>query len=273
MKFLDLLIDRPRVFALLLAFICLAGFLSLNTLPRQENPELAQRWSTVQSIYRGASPIRINTQVLDPLEAKLREVQEIKQIESFASEGFASTAIELKDTVDPELIEQVWSEVQDKIDQAKFLLPADVDPQLIRSSGPPTTLLYAINWSGEGETPIILLSRVAEDLKNRLAYSGATDKTFLYGAANEEVIISIDSQKLSLLDLTFTEIANILNSFDNKKPIGINTSGSSQILIKSQDNLESLDEIKQIPIKTISGSEIIRPVSYTHLTLPTNREV
>ena len=258
MKFLDLLIDRPRVFALLLAFICLAGFLSLNTLPRQENPELAQRWSTVQSIYRGASPIRINTQVLDPLEAKLREVQEIKQIESFASEGFASTAIELKDTVDPELIEQVWSEVQDKIDQAKFLLPADVDPQLIRSSGPPTTLLYAINWSGEGETPIILLSRVAEDLKNRLAYSGATDKTFLYGAAKEEVIISIDSQKLSLLDLTFTEIANVLNSFDNKKPIGINTSGSSQILIKSQDNLESLDEVKQIPIKTISGSEIIR---------------
>ena len=84
MKFLDLLIDRPRVFALLLTFICLAGFLSLNTLPRQENPELAQRWSTVQSIYRGASPIRINTQVLDPLEAKLREVPEIKQIESFA---------------------------------------------------------------------------------------------------------------------------------------------------------------------------------------------
>ena len=258
MKFLDLLIDRPRVFALLLAFICLAGFLSLNTLPRQENPELAQRWSSVQSVYRGASPIRINTQVLDPLEAKLREVQEIKEIQSVASEGFASTVIELKDTVDPELIEQVWSEVQDKIDQAKFLLPAEVDPQLIRSSGPPTTLLYAINWNGEGETPIILLSRVAEDLKNRLAYSGATDKTFLYGAANEEVIISIDSQKLSLLDLTFTEIANILNSFDNKKPIGINTSGSSQILIKSQDNLESLDEIKQIPIKTISGSEIIR---------------
>lgn len=258
MKFLDLLIDRPRVFVLLLAFICLAGFLSLNSLPRQENPELAQRWSTVQTVYRGASPARINTQILDPLEAKLREVQEIDEIQSVAAEGFASTAIELKDDVPQELIEQVWSEVQDKIDQAKYLLPEGVDPQLIRSSGPPTTLLYAINWTGEGDTPIILLSRIAEDLKNRLAYSGATDKTFLYGAANEEVIVSIDSQKLALLNLKFNDIANVLNSFDNKKPIGINTSGASQILIKSKDNLESLDEIKQIPIKTLASLEIIR---------------
>ena len=70
MKFLDLLIDRPRVFILLLVFICLAGFLSLNSLPRQENPELAQRWSTVQTVYRGASPARINTQILDPLDRK-----------------------------------------------------------------------------------------------------------------------------------------------------------------------------------------------------------
>ena len=258
MKFLDLLIDRPRVFVLLLAFICLAGFLSLNSLPRQENPELAQRWSTVQTVYRGASPARINTQILDPLEAKLREVQEIDEIQSVAAEGFASTAIELKDDVPQELIEQVWSEVQDKIDQAKYLLPEGVDPQLIRSSGPPTTLLYAINWTGEGDTPIILLSRIAEDLKNRLAYSGATDKTFLYGAANEEVIVSIDSQKLALLNLKFNDVANVLNSFDNKKPIGINTSGASQILIKSKDNLESLDEIKQIPIKTLASLEIIR---------------
>lgn len=258
MKFLDLLIDRPRIFVLLLTFISLAGFISLNNLPRQENPELAQRWSTVQSVYRGASPIRINTQVLDPLEAKLREVQEIDEIQSVASEGFASTAIELKDDVPKELIEQVWSEVQDKIDQARFFLPPDVNPQLIRSSGPPTTLLYSINWAGEGEAPIILLSRLAEDLKNRLAYSGATDKTFLYGAASEEVVVAIDSQKLALLGLTFSEVASVLNSFDNKKPIGINTSGSSQILIKSEDNLDSLDEINQIPIKTLADSEIIR---------------
>ena len=138
-------------------------------MPRQENPELAQRWSTVQTIYPGASPTRIETQILEPMEAKLREVYELNEIISFASQGFGTTVLEIKDNVSPALIEQVWSEVQDKLDQSLFDLPAGLKPQLIRSSGPPTTLLYALTWNGDGEPPLILLSRVAEDLQLAMA--------------------------------------------------------------------------------------------------------
>ena len=157
MLLLKIFFDRPRVFSLLLTFIFLAGLFSLSTLPRQENPELAQRWSSVQSIYPGASPTRIETQILEPLETKLREVYELDEIISFASQGFATTVLEIKDEVPPSQIEQVWSEVQDKMDQASFSLPPDVKPPLIRSSSPPITLLYSLTWKGDGETPLILL--------------------------------------------------------------------------------------------------------------------
>ena len=128
MILLKILFDKPRIFGLLLTFIFLAGIFSLNTLPRQENPELAQRWSTVQNVYPGASPTRIETQILEPLEAKLREVYELDEIISFASQGFSTTVLAIKDEVPPYLIEQVWSEVQDKMDQASFLLPSEVKP-------------------------------------------------------------------------------------------------------------------------------------------------
>ena len=96
--------------------------------------------------FTGASPTRIETQILEPVEAKLREIYELDEIVSFASQGFGTTVLEIKDEVTPDLIEQVWSEVQDKIDQSSFLLPPDVKPQLIRSSGPPSTLIYALTW-------------------------------------------------------------------------------------------------------------------------------
>ena len=88
MVLLKILFNKPRIFGLLLTFIFLAGIFSLNTLPRQENPELAQRWSTVQNVYPGATPTRIETQILEPLEAKLREVYELDEIISFASRDF-----------------------------------------------------------------------------------------------------------------------------------------------------------------------------------------
>ena len=64
MRLLKILFDRPRIFALLLVFIFLSGIFSLNTVSRQENPELAERWAVIQTVYPGASPAIIESQVL-----------------------------------------------------------------------------------------------------------------------------------------------------------------------------------------------------------------
>mgnify|MGYP000911920806 FL=1 len=258
MFLLKILFDRPRIFGSLLTFIFLAGLFSLNTLPRQENPELSQRWSTVQVVYPGASPTRIESQILEPLEAKLREVFEFDEIISFASQGFSTTVLAIKDEVPSSLIEQVWSEAQDKIDQASFLLPPDVKPQLIRSSGPPITLLYALTWSGEGDTPLILMSRVAEDLRQTLAYVSGSDRSHVYGAADEEVLVEIDNAKLSALGLSFQEVFQVLSELDAKKPIGQISQNGKELLIKSKDNLTNISQVANLPIKVFNDYEIIR---------------
>ncbi|MDC0333371.1 efflux RND transporter permease subunit, partial [Gammaproteobacteria bacterium] len=255
---LKIFFDRPRVFSLLLTFIFLAGLFSLSTLPRQENPELAQRWSSVQSIYPGASPTRIETQILEPLETKLREVYELDEIISFASQGFSTTVLEIKDEVPPSQIEQVWSEVQDKMDQASFSLPPDVKPQLIRSSGPPITLLYSLTWKGDGDTPLILLSRIAEDLRQTLAYIGGSDRSHTYGAADEEVLVEIDNAKLSALGLSFQEVVRVLSGLDTKKPIGQISQNGKELLVKSKDNLTNVSQVANLPIKVFNDYEIIR---------------
>ena len=82
MSFINLLIDKPRILFLTLSFILLAGISSAISIPIQENPELAQRWSGVRVFYPGASPERIETQIVNELEIKLREVEEIKELDS-----------------------------------------------------------------------------------------------------------------------------------------------------------------------------------------------
>lgn len=258
MSFLSLLFNRPRIFALLLTFIFLSGIFSLNTLSRQENPELAERWASVQIVYPGASPVRIETQVLEPMEAKLREIYELDEIISFSQQGFATTVMEIKDEVSPDGIEQVWSQVQDKLDQSSFLLPPGIKPQLLRSSGPPTTLLYALTWNGAGDVPLILLSRVAEDLRQTLAFIGGSDRSFVFGGADEEVLVEIDNSKLSALGLSFQEISQVLSSLDSKQPIGQISQGGQELLIKSKGNLTNLDQVSNLPIKVINEFEIIR---------------
>ena len=117
MKFISIFLERPRILFLTLAFILLTGISSIFTLPIQENPELAQRWASVTIEYPGATPERIETQVINDLEAKLREIVEIDELESIITQGFSNTTVELEQSVPPRLIEETWSRVQGKIDQ------------------------------------------------------------------------------------------------------------------------------------------------------------
>ena len=67
-----------------------------------------------------------------------------------------------------DLVEKVWSEVQDKIDLTEQEIPGNARLELSRNSGPPISVLYSIQWKGNDEPPLILMSRLAEQLKENL---------------------------------------------------------------------------------------------------------
>jgi multidrug efflux pump subunit AcrB len=255
MKFISLLIDRPRILFLTLSFILLAGISSALSVPIQENPELAQRWSGVRVFYPGASPERIETQVINDLEIKLREVVEILELETIISHGYATIVVELQQSVSPDLIEETWSKVQDKLSQIRA--PPEVNIVLDRNSGPPITVQYALKWNGQGEAPLVLMSRLAEQLKRKLSSIGDTHATAIYGETDEEILIEVDS-KITSLGLTYREISEALKSFDNKKAVGVSSNKNSEFLIRLKDNIKSIQKLSEIPIRVINDSEIIQ---------------
>ena len=258
MKFINIFLERPRILFLTLAFILLSGISSISTLPIQENPELAERWATVTISYPGATPERIETQVVDNLENKLREIVEldIEDLSSVITQGFSETIVELQQSVPPALIEEVWSKVQNKIDQIET--PDGVTMLLERSSGPPITVEYIIDWKGEGNAPIIMMSRLAQQLQKKLSSVPGTEKTAIYGEAEEEIVVEVDSAKMSSLGLTYQEISSAIKSYDNKKPVGVVSDKYSEFLIRLKDNITSPQKIGEIPVKVINQSEIIR---------------
>ncbi len=256
MKFISVFLERPRILFLTLAFILLSGISSLLSVPIQENPELAERWGNVSVFYPGASPERIETQVINDLEIKLREIVEIDELDSIISQGYSKTHIELEDSVPFGKIEETWSRIQGKVDQ--IIPPDDVAMVLNRTAGPPITLEYAIDWNGDGEPPLIMMSRLAQQLKRKFSSISLTKETAVYGATDEEIVVEIDSAKMSSLNLTYQDVAKAISSFDNKKPVGVVSDDRSEYLIKLKDNINSPQKVGEIPIKVLNNSEIIR---------------
>ena len=257
MGLIKVFLERPRILILTLIFFLLVGYSGFNNIPRQEMPELAERWGVVIQVYPGASPDRIESQVTEVLEIKLREIPEIRNLNSNIRQGSATTLVELKDEVSFDLVEKVWSEVQDKIDLIDQEIPNNASLELSRNSGPPISALYAIQWKGTGQPPLILMSRLAEQLKRKLAYLGSTEGVEIHGEANEEILVEVDSRKLSNLGISFQNLSSSISSFDNKRSIGLISSEDEEILIRPKDNLKTISQIEDIPI-AIDNSQLIK---------------
>ena len=256
MGLIKVFLERPRILILTLIFFLLVGYSGFNNIPRQEMPELAERWGVVIQVYPGASPDRIETQVTEVLEIKLREIPEIRNLISNIRQGSATTLVELKDEVSFDLVEKVWSEVQDKLDLTEQEIPNNAQLELSRNSGPPISALYSIQWEGSSKPPLILMSRLAEQLKRKLAYLGSTEGVEIHGEANEEILVEIDSRKLSNLGISFQTLSNLVASFDNKRSVGLISSTDEEILIRPKDNLKTISQLEDIPIAKDSSQLI-----------------
>ena len=59
--------------------------------------------------------------------------------------------------------------------------------------------MYAIQWEGNGDTPYVMISRIADQLRTQLNTLKNTEKLKVFGGTDEEVIIEVDSSSFHLL--------------------------------------------------------------------------
>ena len=71
----DLCFRKPRLTVLVLGLILVAGLTALNSLPRQEDPALTERYGSVTVTLPGASAERVEALITEKLENALQEVE------------------------------------------------------------------------------------------------------------------------------------------------------------------------------------------------------
>ena len=71
------LYNHPRVVWLILLLIVIAGFNSFYTMPRLEDPHMQSRVIQVTTFYPGADAERVEAEISEKLERKMREIPEV----------------------------------------------------------------------------------------------------------------------------------------------------------------------------------------------------
>ena len=256
-KIVDLYLDRPRIFLLAMLFIIAGGLLSYDSLPRQENPQLAERWANITAVLPGATPQRIETQIADVLETQLREIDEIKIIDSTSLSGVVRVGLELKEIIGKGETDEVWAKVQETLSQSTALVPPGTNISF-NHSGPPTTVLFALQWRGYGDPQMVILSRLANQFKRKLANITNSKQALVYGDTKEEIFVGADLDLLTDAGMNIQSIAIAIDRYDSKRAIGNIVGQDAEFRIKAHDNISLINDLKKLPLKISDDYQAIR---------------
>ena len=242
---------------LTICLIIVSGLSSFFILPRMEDPQLVKRGAFINTIFPGAEPSRVETQVSEKIEDALSEIVEIKEVRSTSRASISSIAVELRDEVTDG--EQVWSKIRNRL--------ADIEPELPTGALKPDfdemdfkayAILVAIKWEREGPVNYAILRRWAKQLEDRLQSVAATEEAELFGEPTEEILVTLDSQQLAALNLTVADVSRQIAASDSKVSAGQLRTGSDDLLIEVTGELYSLQRIENIPIRYQGDSGFVR---------------
>lgn len=241
-----------RLLALTIILLLGWGFSSYQSLPRQEDPQLVSRVAVITTAFPGASAERVEALVTTVLEEELSEIEEISVIESDSRVGFSTVSVELSEAIDN--AQPIWSKVRDEMEDASTRFPAGVaDPELSEVLVKAYTFVAALTWELPDEPNYAVLSRYADELGVVMRGIDGTEAVDFFGNPSEEILVEINASQLVGVGLSPQELANQISLNDAKASAGQLRTAAETFAIEVESELESTEQIRQIPIQSSSG--------------------
>lgn len=237
-------------------FLLIMGYLSLEVMPREENPQMVVSGSTVIVAMPGATAKEIEQVIVKPLERKLKEVKGVEHIYGSAMDnvGVVNVAFLIgEEKADSNL------KVYDKIMQNKDLFPKTalnptIKPLDIDIDIPIVSIAF---FASNQEVGATALYDYVKEIQHHINGLENVAVTALKGGHKHQYNILVDLYKLSGYNLSMGQISQAVQSVAYNVPDVKNRTKENEIIMVGVKNaIEEKQDIANIIVAQYMGAAI-----------------
>lgn len=252
-KISEFAIDNSRATILALVFIVLIGVNTFLTMPSQEDPEITIRNAQVSAYFPGMPPDQIENLIAKPLEKKIKEIPEIKSVETTIKTGEVLIQPKVYDTYFD--LAPIWQDLRNKMDDIKSDLPqGTVGPDVNDDFGRVSVATIAMTGDGFSMRE---MRDVAFHLQDKIGAVNSVSKVQLLGIQPERIYLDINAARLSQYGVVFSELIATLNSQNVVLSGGSLNAEGRVIGIEPTGDFQSIDEIRNIQVQAPDSEQVI----------------
>lgn len=245
---------RHHQFTLTMFLMVVAlGVVTIFTMPRSEDPELEGPFYTIVVVHPGTSPEDMEELIVDPLEERISELEDIKRVRANISDGLAVVRIEYKYESD---IEEKYQELIREVASLRSQFPpgvASVEVQKFQASDVNVVQIALVSENAARSA----LKFHAEALKDALEKVHALKNVDVHGISDEIVRVDLRLEKIAQMRIPLNAVVASLKSAAANIPGGSIVAGSKIFSVKTSGNYSSLEDIRNTVVFSANGKNVL----------------
>ncbi|MBN1573684.1 MAG: efflux RND transporter permease subunit [Deltaproteobacteria bacterium] len=252
MKWTAFAVRRSVTTVMLILVFVVLGIFSYSRLTVDLFPNIDFPYLTITTIYPGAGPSEVKSQVTEKIEDEISSVSNVKNLDSTSREGVSIILIEFELGVDVDLAS---IEVKDKVDAILSDLPEDIEqPEIVKFD---INALPIMNLSISADSPLNeVYEYVDTTVRDRLNKIDGLASVEVVGGLVREIQVNVSREALIRHNLTITEFANLIGAENKDVPLGRLTSKDEEFVLRVSGEFTSIEDIKNTTIATPTGASV-----------------
>lgn len=254
MKLSEVSIQRP-VFATVMSLaIIVFGVIAFSRLPVREYPDVDPPIVSVTTLYRGASPSVVETEVTDVLEEQFATLEDVKTIESSSKEQGSVITIEFELSRN---VEEAANDVRDKVSSVRGRLPREADDPIVSKVDVNAQPIFWIALSSARHSGLELTEVADLTLKERLQRLPGVGSVFIGGERRYAMRVWLDPQRMAGRGLTAQDVERAIRAENAEIPGGRVEGVGREFAVRTQGELATPEGFASIVVAQ-RGGDVVR---------------
>ncbi len=248
-------IRRPVLTIVMNLAIMLFGIIGFTYLGVREFPSIDPAQISVRTNYTGANADIIESQITEPLEKAINQIDGIRNISSSSNQGSSSINIEFKLEKN---LEEAANDVRDKVSQALRSLPQDIDaPPVVSKADADSDPIITMTVQSDTRDPMELSDYAENVIAERLQTIPGVSLVQIWGQKRYAMRLWLDPVKLNAYGLTVGDVRRALEAQNVELPSGKLTGANTELTIKTLGNLSEAEQFNNIVVFA-DGDRLVR---------------
>src|ERR1700686_4510155 len=247
-------LERSRFTIAIMTGLIVFGVALYPNFPKREDPVVVIRTAVVSALFPGMAPERMENLVAVPVERKIRELADVKDIRTLVTEGSLIVYVDLKDEVGN--VNATWQRLRDKMDDVKPDLPEGMLGPFVNSDfGDVAIATIAITGEGFSYRE---MKDVAESFRKKLYQLPGVAKIDLLGTQDERVWLEIDTGKLASVGVQLDALIKDLRAQNIILPSGSIDASGTRVLLETSGDFPNVRAIETMLTRVGTTDSLVR---------------